>query len=541
MLGHRQLEPSEYLAILKRWRILIATCTITCLVGAVVVTRFIPPRFLSQTLVLIERQKVPDEYVRPVIESNLDGRLASMKEQILSRSRIQPIIERYNLYGSTNGNPAANMDERVDRARAAIGINPIHSTIANAGGLPGFFITFTASDAHTAQLVCGDITTLFTNENLRSRESVTQGTTDFLKSQLTEAKAKLDDQDAKKAAFEREHFGKLPGEEPGNVGMMTSLNAQLEATTQAIASMEQGKSIQESILAQQQQAAAERASVAAASLNPVTGAVLQNPAAIARQSDLKALQDREALLLTQYTASYPDVVAVHRQIQDIKREIAADEVPAPGARQRPAAPSPVETPAIQQLRAQLRAADIGIQEKKRQQAAIQAHLGMYEERIQSSPQVEAEFKELTRDDGTAQEFYNNLLGKINQSKMATDLEKRQEGEQFRVMDEPNLPDSPSFPKLPIFAGGGLLLGLALGLLITAFLEYKDTTLRSERDVWAFTKLPTLGVISVTGHIPELETSPPGFFGRGFASARKVFLLLKRKPKVAKDSLVDSHV
>ncbi len=250
--------------------------------------------------------------------------------------------------------------------------------------------------------------------------------------------------------------------------------------------------------------------------------------------------------------------ALRRQIQDVKREIAAADTPAPAA--TPGAPErrqPIstDTPAIQQLRAQLRAADIGIQEKRREQAAIQAHLAMYEDRVQSSPQVEAEWKELTRDDSTAQSFYNELLAKTERNKMASDLEKHSEGEQFRVMDAPNLPDSPSYPKVQLFAGGGLLLGLALGMGIAAFREYKDTTLRNERDIWAFTRLPTLGIISVAGEIPDADPTPPGrirgFFRWLFGPVGRVLGKLKRKPadpqspgkppRMPKDTLVDSHV
>ena len=154
----------------------------------------------------------------------------------------------------------------------------------------------------------------------------------------------------------------------------------------------------------------------------------------------------------------------------------------------------------------------GIAQKKRDQAAIQAQLHMYQERVASSPAVEEEYKSITRDNQTAQAFYDDLLNKMNQSKMATDLERRQQGEQFRVMDEPNLPESPAFPKRPVFVGGGLGAGLALGLLIVALLEYLDTALRSERDIWAFTKLPTLGVIGFNGD-PEPVKPKRRWFGR----------------------------
>jgi capsular polysaccharide biosynthesis protein len=115
--------------------------------------------------------------------------------------------------------------------------------------------------------------------------------------------------------------------------------------------------------------------------------------------------------------------------------------------------------------------------------------------------VEQEYKQITRDHETALQFYNSLLSKMNESSMATALEQRQQGEQFTIMDGANLPDAPTFPNPAVFAGGGFALGLFLGLGISAFLEYRDTSLRNERDVWAFTKLPTMAIISHIEGLP----------------------------------------
>ena len=150
--------------------------------------------------------------------------------------------------------------------------------------------------------------------------------------------------------------------------------------------------------------------------------------------------------------------------------------------------------------------------KKRDQASIQSQLHLYQERVASSPEVEEEYKSITRDNQTAQTFYDELLNKIQTATMAANLEKRQQGEQFRVMDEPNLPEAPSSPKRPVFIMGGLAAGLFLGLLIVGTLEYLDTAVRSERDIWAFTKLPTLGVIAFNGE-PEQVKSRRRWFRR----------------------------
>ncbi len=501
MLGHRALTFEDYSAILKRrwWMIAIPVAVLPIIAYAI--TFFVQPQYLSQTLVLVEQQKVPEDYVRPIVSEDLTARLASMREQILSRARLMPIIERFNLYGSGK----MSMDDRIDLTRKNIDITPIHSDIARTGGLPGFFISFKASDARTAQQVAGEITSLFVNENLRSRASSVEGTQEFLQGQLADAKRNLDDQDAKMAAFEQKYMGKLPGEEAPNMNMMSSLNTQLDAVTQALARMEQDKSYEEAMLAQQQSAAqtTERSGVAPQ----------------AQQSELQGLLNEEADLTKRYTDDYPDVVAVRRKIKDLRAEIASAPPPAPTPAAPVATPSRVDSQAVQQLRGQVRALDQGIAQKKHEQGQISSQLRIYQDRISSSPLVQEEYKTLTRDYTTAQAFYDSLLKSVKQSEMASDLEKRQEGEQFKVMDEPNLPDEPSSPKRSVFLAGGFMAGLGLGLLLVAWTEYRDTALRSERDIWAFTKLPTLAVISLAGDMEPATTKQRWTFGR-------------RKPKIA---------
>src|SRR5580692_8731441 len=248
MLGHRALTIQDYTTILKRrWWILAIPAIIFPIVGYGI-TFLVKPQYVSQTLVLVEQQKVPESYVKAVVTEDLSGRLASMKEQITSRSRLQPIIERFNLFAGGG----LSMDDRIDMTRKNIGITPIQSEIARSNGLPGFFISFKANDARTAQLVCGEIQSLFVNENVSDRAASAAGTTDFLKGQLADAKAKLDEQNENLKKFEQTYMGKLPGAEASNINMLTTLNTQLDAATQALARMEQDKSYAESILAMQQ-------------------------------------------------------------------------------------------------------------------------------------------------------------------------------------------------------------------------------------------------------------------------------------------------
>ncbi|HZQ43373.1 MAG TPA: Wzz/FepE/Etk N-terminal domain-containing protein [Acidobacteriaceae bacterium] len=501
MLGHRTLTIEDYLTILKRrWLIILIPAVVLPLVALAISFR-ITPVYTSQTLVLVEQPKVPDDYVKSVVDEGLDSRLASMKEQILSRSRLEPIIKQYNLAASKG-----DMDSRLQQVRDDIAIKAIHSDISGAGGLPGFTISFKAGDAHTAQQVCRQITGLFISESQKSRVESAQGTTDFLEQQLNDAKSNLDAQDAKLAAFQRENIGALPDDQDANMNMLTTLNSQLDSANQALTQLQQDRSYREAMLAQQGNGLISTSENGGKAVPAPRGA----PQATEEQAkQMQNLQDQLSDLQIHYTPEYPDVIATKRKIADLKKQIAQN-----GTAGSPnGAPVAVESPAVRQLRAQIAAIDDAIQQKRRDQSNIQRQIGMYQGRLQSSPLVAAKYKELSRDYATAEKGYDDLLAKKNQSQMATELENQQQGEQLRLLDDANLPDEPTFPKRSIFALGGLALGLALGIALAAYLEYRDKSLRSERDVWAFTKLPTLGIIALSPNTTASATNGTSWFKR----------------------------
>ena len=505
MLGHRELVFDDYIDILKRrrWTLLLPILIIPALAFAVM--QVVPKKFTSTTLVLVEQKQVPDDYVQPVLSSDVSGRLASLKEQVMSRSRLQPIIERYGLYPGT-----PTVSEKLAEMRKAIAVAPIKTDVPNrlASGIPGFTIAFTADKARTARDVCGEITTMFLNENLKAREQAVQGTTDFIKSQLEDAKRNLDDQDAKLAAFQRAHFGEMPEQSQSNMGLLTAMSAQVDATSQAINQLQQNRMYLESVIAQ---AAQETGT------NPASPGA---PSASALQQQLTKSQQTLDDLRTHYTPDYPDVVAAQREVDSLKAKIAeADKAStaAASATAKPATSTKIaarDTPQLAQMKAQLQGVVQAIEDKKRDQDRLRERLAQVQAHVQSSPNVQEQQKALTRDYQSALQFYNDLLAKREHSEMASDLEKKQQGEQFRVMDPPNLPDSPMFPDPKIFMGAGFALAIAFAIGMTAFYEYRDRTLRNERDIFAFTQLPTLGTIPLTSE----ETSSNG--SRGLLPKRR---------------------
>ena len=477
MLGSRQLTWSDYVSMAKRRWWIIAIPTVLAPVLAYVGSLWIPNQYTSRTSVLVEQQKVPDSFVKPVVEEQINERLATMQEQILSRTRLQPIIERVGLYKKDVGK--APMEDLLDRMRKSISVSAVRADFGDrTNGLPGFYITFTADDPKMAQQVCGEITSMFVNENLRSREQHAQGTTDFLKSQVDDAKRVLDEQDSKLAAFKDKYLNQLPGDEQTNLMMMNSLNNRMEAINQAIAAAQQQKTFSEGMLARQ---TAEWKS------SQVEGS-------IGAPSDLqKQRANLQAQLLdleTRYTDDHPDVIKTKNLIAELDKKIAASNAAANDPKSS-VADTAAEPKELVQLRLSLKATEQSIKDKQKEQADLQKQIRVFQGRISASPQIEEEYKALTRDHQTAQAFYEDLMKKQRESEMATDLERRQEGEQFRVLDPPSLPERPTFPNRLNIALGGLAFGFCLGGGTAFLLEAKDQSLRTEPDVVAVLKLPVL--------------------------------------------------
>ncbi len=350
--------------------------------------------------------------------------------------------------------------------------------------LPGFTISFTHDDPKSAQLVCSEITSMFIEENLKRRQQRSQGTTDFLIKQLEDSKRSLDEQDAKLADFKRRYIGQLPGQEQTNMQFLMSLNGQLEAVTSLLNRTQQDKAYTESLLALQ--IAQWEAAQSTGSASPQT-----------LEQQLTQLQAQLVTMEGRYTPDHPDVIKLRADIAQVKKKIAEAKAQPQEKKTSPAENASLsEPPQILQLRSQIHQLEQTLGEKTHDQQRLQEQIKIYQARVQLSPMVEEQYKDLNRDYLTAVAFYNDLLAKKTQSEMATDLERRQQGEQFRVMDPANLPEKASFPDRTKFTAGGLAGGLMIGMLLVVLSELREPVVRNERDVESFLDLPTLAVLPV---------------------------------------------
>src|SRR6201997_1146876 len=361
-MTERELNLGDYIAMLRRRWVLIVALAAVGGPLAYVVSRPLPDRYKSQTLVLVERPSVPEKIVQSLDTEDLSQRLSSMQQQILSRSRLEPIITQFGLYSSdVNKIPMEDLVARLQKAIEVTPILPMAETQSRQ--LPGFYVSVTMGNPRTAQQVCTAVTSMFIEENLRQRQEGSKNTTDFLVSQLAEAKTNLDEQDAKLAAFKSHYLGSLPDNEQMNFGLLTNLRSQLEAVTQALARAQQDKFLAESMLTQQ----------VAAWQATQTG---RSPETLEQQ--LSALQAQLATLQSRYTDDYPDVIKTKNDIAALKKQIALSANQKAATDGSNTQKNALEPPQIAQLRAQVHNLDQVIAEKAKEQERIKQQIKVYQ-------------------------------------------------------------------------------------------------------------------------------------------------------------------
>jgi polysaccharide chain length determinant protein (PEP-CTERM system associated) len=491
MIQNRELTMDDYVAMLRRrWKVIVVPMLLAPLAGFLV-SYFFAPKYTSQSMVLVEGQKVPEGFVQPVVTADLTERVATLQEQVLSQSRLRPMLERSGL-----AKPGQNVDDLIDDIRAHVSVEAVQTDLSQAGPnkkkpnqtspVLGFYVNYTAPTAREAQQICNELTSLLLEENLKSREDAARGTTDFLSKQVDDTKHNLDDLDAKLAAFKKQYIGQLPGDEDNNLKILMGLNSQLDANTQTLNRAQQDKAFAESQLAQQVAAWKNSQS----STNPQT-----------LQQQLSQLQSQLLDLEARYTPDHPDVIKTQADIAQVQKKLdeinnASDKTDATSA-SKASASEPAE---IRQLRLQLHQYEDLIAQATRDQKKLQDEISVYQGRIALSPAIEEQYKEMARDYDNTQKVYQDLLADKSKSDIALRMEQQQEGEQMRLMNPASLPDAPSFPNRLFFAGGGLGAGFALSLGLALWLELRDNSIRTQADAEAALQLPMLVAVPWVGEL-----------------------------------------
>ena len=472
----------------RRWWLAVPAFVLP-MVAAVTLILSMPNVFESRALVLVDRQQVPEEFVRSTVTSALEVRLRTISEEILSRSRLDALITRFGLYPKLRDK--GDRELIIEQMRKDIRLELYDSEPQKRSGATiAFSISYRGSDPQTVAHVANALASSYIEENLKARERQATGTADFLRVQLEDTKRRLGQQEARVSAFKGQHLGELPEQLQTNLSVLGQLNEQLRHNTLNQIRLAEKKELLE---LQLQSVSPETAVVVGSSGDPV---VVVDP----RQARLAKLRQELADLLTRFTERYPDVQHAKAQIAALEREIAAVPAPAPdrppdrpGVGPVPAGPAGTN-PFVVKIRQAIGEADAELKILKDDERRLRAAIVTYEQRVANAPRREQELQELSRDYVTTKELHSTLTSRYEEAQLAENMEQRQKGEQFRVLDPAVASPKPAAPQRLRLLGMALALslGLALGLVFLA--EQLDTSFHTIDELRAFTPAPVLASI-----------------------------------------------
>lgn len=500
----RALDVEDYIDILRRHKSWIFGPAFLALVASVVGAYLWPDTYVSDAVIKVVPQQVPENYVQSNVNQLMSDRISSMADSILSRSVLSSIIQTYGLYPHDRNRP---IEDLVDRMRKGITVGNVQNVSGfNGRSISAFQIEFAYESRYLAQKVTSDLVSRFIDRNTRERTDVSVQTTQFLRDSVEAARKRLDDLDTQLAQFRMKNQGRLPDEMQGNLQQLGALQARMTSINEAESRISQEDMLLESqIRIYKDQMDALK--------NPET---LANSAASQEKSQkldgldrqISAIENSLEALRARYKEDHPDVQraeALLKTAQQRRAEAEKELAQAPKVAAAPPAPSPQAQREIRQLegsiaqlQSRIKAHGMQSAEFDKQLQHLSDSMKATQSRIESTPIGDKRYQELTRDRDLAKQDYQNLNTKLEHSQLATEMEGRKQGETLELLDPASLPDTPKRPKRPLVIGIGTAMGLLLGILLAGAREMKDTALKNLKDVRAYTQL------SILGSIPLLE-------------------------------------
>ncbi len=416
--------------------------------------QMLTPIYRASTLVMVEKQKVPSDYVKATVTTGMEERLSTIEQQITNRSNLERIVLEMDLY------PELRQQVPIQNV---VGVARENLTVAKKGDSV-FTIHFKDPDPVKAANTANRVAELFIQENLKLRENQAQGTSSFLEAELQETKQRLETQEARIAAFKQMYMGQLPEQRDTNLSAVGQLQDKLEINMEALDKAETRKIILQRQIAELSQMSQPAPQMA---LPPMSS----GPRAPTR---LEQLQSQLAELRSRYTDRHPDVVRLMSEIEQVKRTESQIEVSeAPLSPPTPAAPIPVRIDPA--LRAQLEGVDMEIRNLQSERARILADIGGVQVRLENVPRVEQELLSLTRDYENIQKSYESLLTKRIDARLAENLEKSRQSEQFTILEKAIPPSEPYSPNQLLLLAIGLAGGGLLGVIAALMRDQTDST------------------------------------------------------------------
>ena len=502
------MEIQDYLQIFsKRKLIIIITCISVFLVASVYVV-MTPKQYKSTTTILTISQKVPENFVRSTVTVGTGDRLATIRQLITSRTRLKRVMEDVGLFAQARKEgfeeeAIGGMSRRID---IEVAEDP------RMGGRPqteseAFSISFLHEDPTMAMLTASRLASLFIEENLKLREKQAVGTSEFLESQLRETKAKLEAQEEKVRRYKMHYSGGLPEELQTNLNNIGRLQQQEFALAAEIRD-----SVNRKITLQTQLSMLERGSQAILHDDGKVEVDTSEDSATVLARELNLRRSQLAELSAKYTDKYPDVVRLRGQVEELEKKLAEIPMSLRSSKddEKSVSKSRSSLPLTgggreehRSLKTQILSMDTEINALKRERETIRRNIFILQAKVDQAPRRDQELITLTRDYDNLKSQYNELLRKKSDADISQDLEMRQKGDQYQILDPANLPKKHFKPDLIKIFGLAFIMATALGFGGAIGLEKMDLSLRGVTDFKYFFDIPILA------SIPILETADIG--------------------------------
>jgi len=466
-----------------------------------------PRVYKAETLILVEPQKVPSDYVRSTVSTDIGDRLRTIVEQVKSRTKLEKLINEYDLY--TTIRAERTMTDAVEAFRKKIEI-----VVKRPGGRnssASFEIGFLNDDPKKSRDVTNAIANLFIEDNLKLREAQAIGTTRFLNRELERMQQGLRQKETSLREFKEKYMGLLPEHMDKNYRMMSHLQRQLDSINATIQQTKDRKVLLESQLNNLQRMESQFGNFQGGFPDmSETGDSGYTDGMTS--STIEELRSNIEKLKLRYSDKHPDVIKLQVAITKLEKEQEADTSEADPDVGTIDDTNSEELAALQDvslfdaqrqdLLVQTQLIDSEIDKLEKEKKKIETGMATYAGRIEKAPQIEQMLIDLSRGYDEASANYESLLQKKMQAQLAENLERAQQGEQFTVLDPAKLPEKPFKPDPRKILALGFIMAIACGLGLAFLREYLDPTFWSSKDLESVVELPVLVSVPVVNTKPE---------------------------------------
>jgi polysaccharide chain length determinant protein (PEP-CTERM system associated) len=511
MTEQKPFDIHDFIAIglRRKWYILIPL--ILCVLISYGVYKYLPKVYQASTLILVQPQRVPESYVRPTVTETVASRLNTISQEILSRTRLEQVIQEFNLY--TEIRNKAPMEGIVEMMRKAIEVKVLGSARTERDQ-NSFSISYEGKDPRIVMMVTNKLASLFIEENLKVRELRAEGTSEFIAKELAAVEEQLKKKESDIRLFRERNMGQLPQQLDANLRILERVQDQLKTTSENIRTAEDRRMVIQSQIEMLKKREPPQTS-REVRRDPATGQETLTPERIPEDpqvTQLNLLKRELGNALAKYRETHPDVIDLRKRIaglepkvqeilekQEAEREarlrtnrarqneVVVENLPAP-------APDLESQRLFTQYTEQYNASTLEAKRLREEEKELKQQILLYQRRIEDTPRREQELLLLTRDYDLMKANYQSLLDKRIQAQMAENLERKQQGEQFKVLDPARVPVTPVRPDRNRILLFGLAIGLGVGGGLAWLKETMDRSFKTVSEVETELGLPVLAAI-----------------------------------------------